>query len=177
MQLGALTAVQGSTRGSSLGHTGVCPHRWWVAALGVRNEVVTVADQGSRFGGRRRRENARGGRHHAHKVRVTPEEEAALLARAGRLGVSVPRLLVEAALLDGESLEERSADNEWRHQVLTELLALKRALGASAININQIAKVANATGEVDPSLPAAVDHLRKVTERIRVSLEQWAVRS
>lgn len=141
------------------------------------SEVVTVADQGSRFGGRRRRENAPGGRHHAHKVRVTPEEEAALLARAGRLGVSVPRLLVEAALLDGETLESRSADTEWRHQVLTELFAVKRALGASAININQIAKVANATGEVDASLPAAVAHLRKVSERVTVALDQWAVGS
>lgn len=128
------------------------------------------------LGGRRRRENAPGGRPHAHKVRVTPEEEAALLARANRLGVSVPRLLVEAALNDaGASLEERASDVEFRHEVITELFGLKRALGASAININQIAKVANATGEVDESLAHAVGHLRRVSERVSQTMEQWAV--
>lgn len=122
-------------------------------------------------------EEPHGGRLRAYTVWVTPEEESILFSRAGRLGVSVPRLLVEAAVFYGAHREDPRAQAEWRHQVLTELFALSRALGASAIGINQIAKVASATGEVDPSLPAAVDQLWKVTQGVNSALEEWAVRS
>ena len=48
-----------------------------------------------------RRRRVEGGRHHRHVVRVTPEEEAQLLALALRYRVSVPKLLVDSALAGG----------------------------------------------------------------------------
>lgn len=136
------------------------------------------ADREVRGFGRRRRANVPGGRRHAHRVRVTPEEEAALALRAARLGVSVPRLMVEAALLEaGESVESRRADDEHRRQVLTELFGARRLLGVSANNLNQIARVANATGEVDASVPHAVAYLRRVSDRLLELMEGWSVRS
>lgn len=49
---------------------------------------------------RRRRANVEGGRVHRHDVKVSAEEEAALLLRAQAKNISIPRLLVEAALAD-----------------------------------------------------------------------------
>lgn len=126
---------------------------------------------------RRRRANVLGGRRHAHRVRVTPEEEAALLARAGRLGFTVPRLMIEAALAEGDgSLESVQREEGLRREVLSELFRARRTLGVSASNLNQIARVANATGEVDPSVPHAVAHLRRVSDRLLELMEGWGVR-
>ena len=65
------------------------------------SESTAVADQSSRPRARalarRRRENAPGGRRHRHSVLVTPEEEGVLVRLAAEQGVTVPRLLVEAA--------------------------------------------------------------------------------
>ena len=47
---------------------------------------------------RRRRANVKGGRVGEHRVKVSAEEEAALVKRATELDISVPRLLVESAL-------------------------------------------------------------------------------
>ena len=47
---------------------------------------------------RRRRANVDGGRQHRHEVKVSPEEEAVLLRLALQHRVTVPRLLVEAAM-------------------------------------------------------------------------------
>lgn len=61
--------------------------------------------------------------------------------------------------------------------MLTELFGARRLLGVSANNLNQIARVANATGEVDASVPHAVAHLRRVSDRLLELMEGWAVRS
>lgn len=46
----------------------------------------------------RRREQAPGGRHIMHRVKVTPEEEEIIQKKADRAGVTVSRLLAESAL-------------------------------------------------------------------------------
>lgn len=95
---------------------------------------------------RRRRANVAGGsaRSHAHLVRVNVEEEAQLLGRAEAQGVSVPRLLVEAALADESSGLTRTQ----RSELVTELFALQNLLARAGVNLNQLAKVANSTGEM-----------------------------
>ena len=80
---------------------------------------------------RRRRANAPAGSKKRRDVWVTVEEEAALIARAEREKVTVPNLLVSAALSEGtDSPTERRA-------VIAELMQLHNLLARSSNNINQ----------------------------------------
>ncbi len=75
------------------------------------------------------------------QVTLTESEQFRLRERAGVLGVSVPRLLVESALSGVETPGERRA---W----VAELFELRRLLATVANNVNQLAKVANTSGEL-----------------------------
>ncbi|MFC7650663.1 hypothetical protein ACFQX6_67630 [Streptosporangium lutulentum] len=76
------------------------------------------------------------------KVRLSTAEKVKIEARAMNLGVSVQRLLVEAALATNRlTLTER------RSHVI-ELMALRRLVTALSNNLNQLARVANASGNV-----------------------------
>ncbi|WP_432497807.1 plasmid mobilization relaxosome protein MobC [Kineococcus gypseus] len=118
-----------------------------------------------RVGPRRRRENVGGARRHAHQVKVSAQEELALQVRAGRLGISVPRLLVEAALAEGAPGDPRGSRGTSgggaggagdgaagglrgvtpaeRAALAQELFAVRRLLAGVANNVNQLARVAN----------------------------------
>lgn len=109
---------------------------------------------------RRRRANVAGGRHHKHEVKVSPEEEARLVRLAAKHRVSVPRLLVEAALT-----EARETPTE-RRNAIASLFGLHRLLGSIANNVNQMAKATNATGEVQADLRATMAAVRRTAERI-----------
>ncbi|MGI8418790.1 MAG: plasmid mobilization relaxosome protein MobC [Nakamurella sp.] len=108
---------------------------------------------------RRRRANAPGGRAAAHKVKVTAEEEAALLRLANAARITVPRLLVESALRGGAvATEQRDA--------LVELFAIRRLLAGVATNMNQIARRVNAGVQVGGELSGIMDAIRRVVTRI-----------
>jgi hypothetical protein len=84
----------------------------------------------------KRRAGVPGGRRHPHLVRVTAEEEAALLGLVVERGArNVPELLVQSTLYGagGETPGERRA---WAR----ELLVVRRSLSGVANNINQIAR-------------------------------------
>jgi DNA replication initiation complex subunit (GINS family) len=107
---------------------------------------------------------------HRHEVKVSPEEEAQLLALAEKHRVTIPRLLIEAALSEGtENPSER------RDQFM-QLSTLQRLVGSVANNINQIARHANATGEVPPEAAASIAHARAVIIRIDRQLADMAGR-
>ncbi len=102
---------------------------------------------------RRRRTNVAGGRQHSHRVKVTEFEEARLAQLAEAHRVSVPRLLIEAALAEsGETSTQR-------REAMAELFAIRRALAGTANNVNQIARVANAEGRVSAELAATLGEL------------------
>ncbi|WP_051752891.1 plasmid mobilization protein [Streptosporangium amethystogenes] len=108
---------------------------------------------------RQRREP--GGRPHKHSVRMSDAEQAIVDARAGQAGVSVPRFLVEAGLAgDAASASQLRAN-------AAELLAARRLVAAVGVNLNQLAKVANATGEV----PAALEATMHATLRFLARLD------
>ena len=113
---------------------------------------------------RRRRENVEGGRLRAYKVRVSPEEAGRLerLAQAG--GVSVPRLLMESALSSQEPATTR-------REALSEMFAAYRLLAGLANNVNQIARVSNATGTVPPWAPTVMAKVRRTAERIDAAID------
>lgn len=124
---------------------------------------------------RRRRENTPGGRTHSHRVRVSPEEEAQLVLRAERLGVTVPRLLVESALNDGVvALEQKRQDEEARVRLLVEINHLQRKVGAIGVNINQIARATNATGEWQPEMESSLRQLRVVLRQLEDFRDNWS---
>lgn len=120
--------------------------------------------------GRRRRANTAGGRHHAHQVKVTPEEEALLLQLAAKQGVSVARLLVESAL----AVEDRTTATD-RREAMAELFRIHRVLGGAANNMNQLAKVANATGEVPAEFGPTMGYVRRLCTRIDTTIDRLAL--
>ena len=128
------------------------------------------AGRSSGRGGRRRRANAKGGRHHRHEVKVTPEEEARLLLVAQSLGVTVSRLLVESALAGerGETATERA-------RLLTELFAVHRTLAGVANNVNQIAKKLHGTGELAVESGVVLGEARAVMARIDALIDGLAL--
>jgi hypothetical protein len=91
--------------------------------------------------GRARRGREREPRRVFQQVKLTEAERDQLRARAAELGVSVPRLLVEAALEGMETPTERK-------RMVVELFEVRRLLATVANNVNQLARAANITGEV-----------------------------
>ncbi len=117
---------------------------------------------------RRRRANVAGGRRHSHRVLVTPEEEARLVQLAEAQRVTVPRLLIESAL------SARGETQTQRQDVLVELFAVRRLLAAVSNNVNQIARHANAGDEFPREAGVALVAVRRVVERIDVTMERVA---
>jgi hypothetical protein len=111
-----------------------------------------------------------GGRMHRHEVKVSPEEEAKLLALAEKHRVTIPRLLIAAALS-----EESESPSERRDQFM-QLSALQRLVGAVANNINQSARHATATGQVPAEAAASIAHAKSVIIRIDRQLADLAGR-
>jgi Bacterial mobilisation protein (MobC) len=76
------------------------------------------------------------------QVTLTGAEREQLRARAAELGVSVPRLMVESALSGMETPTERK-------RMIAELFETRRLLATVANNVNQLARSANISGQVD----------------------------
>ncbi|GGJ40725.1 plasmid mobilization protein [Paenarthrobacter histidinolovorans] len=114
---------------------------------------------------RRRRANTPAGTKKRRDVWVTAEEEAALVARAEREKVTIPNLLVSAALA------ERTDSPTERRAVIAELMQLHNLLARSSNNINQLARQANATGEFPVEAREGLKHLRSVAMRIDRAIE------
>lgn len=118
---------------------------------------------------RRRRANApkSSPRVVTHKVKANAEEEARLLQIAVAQNVSIPRLLMESALATsaGETPTER-------RNAIAELYQVHRLLSATANNINQIAKVANSTGDVPAEAAATIAAMRTTAGKIDAVVER-----
>lgn len=121
----------------------------------------------SRFFVRRRRANVEGGRVHRHDVKVSAGEQGALLLRANAKGISIPRLLVEAALADeaGETPTDRRA-------VLADLFAAHRKLASMGNNLNQIARATNAGRELPVELQEPLQHTMAAIRQAAARLDE-----
>jgi len=116
--------------------------------------------------GRRRRENAAGGRRIAHQVKVTVEEEAVLVRLAEAAGVSVPRLLVEAAT----SLGSESTPTQ-RREAVVELPRVSRVLAGVATNLNQLARSVNSGAEFPAQAAVVRERIRELIPRLTRAAE------
>ena len=118
---------------------------------------------------RRRAANVPGGRPVKHEVKVAVEEEAQLIVLAQQAGMTIPRLLVSSALSRRDAGTITRAE---RRELLVELLAVKRLVGNIALNVNQVAKAVNTTGDLPPqtgqlwrSAHRAIDRIDDLAER------------
>lgn len=99
---------------------------------------------------------------HRHEVKVSPEEEARLTALAERHRITVPRLLVEAALSEGGAGAVPAA----RRELFMELAALQRLVGTVAVTVDGLARHAATTGQVRAEAAEALARARDVIVRI-----------
>lgn len=119
---------------------------------------------------RSRRKNVAGGRTIPHKVMVSPGEESMLAARASAARVTIPRLLVEAALANTGETSTQRAD------LAAAMFASYRMLASLANNINQIAKATNSTREAQPDTAAALAAVRRAAFRLERVLDGFETR-
>lgn len=117
-----------------------------------------------------RRRRVAGGRRHRHVVRVTPEEEGELARLAARYHVSVPKLLVDSALAGGAQAAATNASA--REQALVELFGAHRLLATIANNVNQLARVGNATKQVPAETDATLAAARRAAEKIDALVDE-----
>lgn len=95
------------------------------------------------FLGRRRRANVPTGEGRVrHEVVVSQAEALRLKAAAGRQGVTVPRLLVEAGLAAVDA-DQGGMPLTDRRALYVEVFSVNRKMAGVANNINQIAKQLN----------------------------------
>lgn len=94
---------------------------------------------------------------------MTPEEEAQLLRLAAAQRVSVPRLLIEAALAPPDGGGETATE---RRDALAELFHIQRTLAGIANNVNQIARATNASGQLQADTQATCAAVRRTAMRM-----------
>ncbi len=104
-------------------------------------------------------------RKHAVAVRILDDEAAALRAAANRAGLSVGAYLRAAALGDAGPRAARRAPVE--RQELVRILA---ALGKLGSNVNQLAKMANATGEISGDIALMQKQLMEMRAAVLTAL-------
>ena len=92
---------------------------------------------------RKRQTNQAGGRPVRRVLRLTDAESAELSVAAQREGKTVQRYLVEAGIA-----RVRGVDPEQTRETITALFAVQHQLAQVGNNVNQLARHANATGEV-----------------------------
>ncbi len=114
---------------------------------------------------RRRRENRPAGTKKRREVWVTAEEDGALIAKAASQKVTVPNLLISTAL------SEYSDSPTERRALAAELMAVHTLLARSSNNINQLARQANATGEIPAEAHESLKFIRSVAMRIDRALD------
>ncbi|MFC6715098.1 hypothetical protein [Branchiibius cervicis] len=117
---------------------------------------------------RRRRTDGR--RPHRVEIRHSAEEYARVAAMASYLGISIPRLY-EQSLFAGDAAAAARLTT-----VLTELRTALRLTANGANNLNQIARTANAVGDISaPQTQAAARLMQLQGERIEALVNSLPV--
>lgn len=105
-----------------------------------------------------------GGRDVRIVIKTTAEIEAELRQRAAAAGLSLQAYLVACGRAD--------ADRPLSRTMWPDLERANRRLLAAGRNLNQLAKLANATGVLDAGLAGALGYLRTTLEQLRALLDR-----
>lgn len=97
------------------------------------------------------------------RFRVSDDEYEEIRAAAHQAGTAYGTFIVH-------TLQTATRQHGYGHQQTTglceELRATARQLNRIGVNLNQLARVANSTGQTPPELPAALTYLEKVLRRV-----------
>ena len=99
------------------------------------------------------------GRTRDFHVRASEEEYAKIKARAEAAGVSIPRLLIELAVLGPAGAPERNVTK-------ATMLGVRRQIIGMATNLNQLAKWANARKQLPPGLEASLAAVQRMEAQV-----------
>lgn len=114
-----------------------------------------------------RRRSGEGRRPHQTLVRMNDDEYARVVAMAKVAKISLPRLFMRSVLV-GDVATAAAVEH-----AVAELHILQRVMGGAARNLNQIARAANAGGEVhEDQVLAAADAILRQSEKLRVLLAE-----
>lgn len=117
---------------------------------------------------RQRQANEPGGRPHRHLVSLTDSEEAQLRGRAHELDITVPRLLVEAALAS------EAKTPAVRQQQIARLFAELRRLNTMAVDLKALARLGAAQGASPAGTADAIQEIRKAVAKLNATLDDVA---
>ena len=115
----------------------------------------------------KRQRRVEGGSPMRINVRTTVETYAALVAASMVAAVSLPRYLIESAL-HGPLPGWRLGDQRWW---VNRLDIAETRLIRIGTNLNQLAAVSNATGELNPALVRALTYLNDTLDQLRAVLD------
>ena len=115
----------------------------------------------------RRQRRVAGGSPSRINVRTTPTTYAALVARAAVAGLSVPRYLIESALRESSGGWSLRDQRWWAERLDT----VETRLSRIGVNLNQMAKATNATGELSEAFLPALAYLTTTLEQLRAVLD------
>lgn len=118
---------------------------------------------------RKRQHNVAGGRQLTRKVTLTPLEDGQLTVAAERAGRTVPAFLVEAGLNAGGYSTETD-----RRESIFALFQLREQLARIGNNVNQMARLLNAEGEVHEDLRATLALVRDKVNGVDDVVEMFA---
>jgi hypothetical protein len=138
---------------------------------------------------RRRQPNVDGGRTGRHNVKTSPEQEAAILMGAQRLGITPAAFMAEAAVAVAQAEADAPETPTARRRQVQQLFALQASIAEVAwqarkvgVNVNQLVKAVH-QGAALPSeemrafLAAERDHLaraRELYERVGSLIDERA---
>lgn len=126
---------------------------------------------------RQRQCNHEGGRPVRVYVRLSEMEHAKLVVAAGRLGVSVPRYLVQAAIEMGDEDKSVAVGGGLfaRRDLVEELRQVRRVLTLLGNNVNQIARGVNIEQVAPDETAYALNAATRVVERLDAVVEALQV--
>lgn len=115
----------------------------------------------------RRQRRVPGGSQKRINCRTIEPTYRRLEERAEAAGLSVPRYLIESGLRDEAGQWSLRQQRWWAER----LDVVETRLIRIGVNLNQIATVANATGELDPGLAGALGYLHAAVQRYEEILD------
>ncbi|WP_327414878.1 plasmid mobilization protein [Streptomyces sp. NBC_01233] len=113
----------------------------------------------------RERLRAESKRMHQPSCRMNDDEYQLLVRAASVCHMSVASFLAKAALKAARDLDRTEAEIATRREIVSELFALRRALGPIGNNLNQVATVLN-SGSDAPHAKAVLDAVQRTAERV-----------
>lgn len=113
----------------------------------------------------RERLRAENKRMHQPSCRMNDDEYQLLVRAASACRMSVAGFLAHAALNAARDLDRTEAEIATRREIVSELFALRRALGPIGNNLNQVATVLN-SGADAPHARAVLDAVQRTAQRV-----------